>query len=237
MSSLSSLIISDTIIITSIGFTATALGNFLGRVVNILQPTDFKRFVFNTLAISLSGVVGRELSLNTVERRNNNKKPLIRYASLTLGVAGMTAALIQKIGFFRFNWTVSLFKENVFSVILTAGSLCFFDHYVLFPIKKNEVTQEEVDQSSKFIRDRVTNIDEYEIDVVPLFGGIINVIKKYSADMISSNRIGMENVEVELKEGYLKLKKQINIANRYGIQINLEEASRVIQYAESALEL
>jgi len=229
MSNLSSLIISDAIILTSIGFTAAAFGNFLGRAINVLQPTDFKRFVFNTISISLSGIIGRELSLNTVERRNNNKKPLIRYSSLTLGVAGMTAALIQKIGFFRFNWTVPLSKENVFPVVLTAGSICLFDHYVLFPIKKKEVTQEEVNQSSKFIEDRVTNIREYK----PLFGNVM----EYSADIISSKRIGMENVESELKEGYLKLKKQINIANRYGIQINLGWSNRAIQYAESALGL
>ena len=225
MSSLSSLVIADAIILTSISCSATALGHFFGRAVDVLQPTDLKRFAFSTLVISLSGIVGRELSLNIIERRNNNKKPLVRYISLTLGIAGMTAALTQKVSCFRFNWNGIPFKENIFSAAITAGSMCLFDHYMLFPIKKNEVTQEEVDQSVDYIYKRIN------FDIGKDYDG--SVVK--SAKIISSKGIGMENVESELKEGYLKLKKQTNIANRYGIQINITENNDVIQFSECAL--
>ena len=130
MSSLNRVVITDASLLTGIGFTATTLGHFLGRSVGVLQQTNFKYFVFSSLALGVSGVLGRELSLNVFERDQKNKKPFLRYASLSLGIAGMTAAATQKVSCFLFKWDGVPFKQNVFRAFLTAGSMCIFDYYL-----------------------------------------------------------------------------------------------------------
>jgi len=141
------LTLKDGAILSLVGVTAAVVSSHFGVIFNPISQVSLKKFVLSNLSICLTGFLGREIYMKTFEAGQHNKKPLVRYTSLGLGVT--IASLLQKnINMFRFIWEGTSFKQVAFRIALIAGSISIFDQFLLFPYYKNKVTQEKIEQST-----------------------------------------------------------------------------------------
>lgn len=208
---MSSLMITDGIRFSGIGFVATAIGCLAGRACGILKPWDIKTFSINVLAMSIAGTLGREFSLNTVEKDFDSKKPAIRYASLALGIAGMAAALTQKVSLGRFRWEGSSVEQISVIGTLVASSLSIYDHCILSPNNKRKAP-ESLEQAERLLKEfldsRMVIETEPIIDINPL-------------DLF--------------KDAFYKAQRAVTFANRYGVSTTGRPIIEMLQEAETYL--
>ena len=183
-----SLQLKDGLTLSFIGVMSVAVGSYFGMDFKPISKTEFKNFAFSTLSICLSGFVGREISMNKVETGQRNKNPLVRYTSLSLGVAG--AALIQNISRFRFIWEGASIKQVAFRVALTAGSMGIFDHFLLFPYYKNKVTQNKINRSITEVRTE-DGLSKLEDQVI--------IAKRYGSES------DLENIKEKIKRRLIEI--------------------------------
>ena len=214
------LIVRESVPLMGVSLSITALGTLMGRSCKLLPATDIKSFALSVLAINLSGIIGRELSLNSIEKEFDSKNPGIRYISLSLGVAGMAAALTSKVSLGRFIWNGVSNTEALAYGMLSASSLSIFDHYIWFPASKDEAQK---------------TLQRAEIE-----------LQEYLDDRITQKKVENEPVSVEagdwrrhfklvFKHVFNQAKHAVDMASRYGISTTGKPIIEMLQEAETYL--
>lgn len=213
---MSLLTIRDGTYLTGVGSISIALGNFMGRYFHLLPSTNIKTLAINILSMAFSGVAGRELSLSTVEKNTNSKKPGVRYLSLTLGIAGMAAALTRKVSLGRFEWEGSSLKEVGTYASLIASSMCVYDHLILFPKNRRQV-QQNLESSAQKLKEELDLHIKGKAYITDLVTEGIDFILVDKFPYIRSNRFSVSYIDLE--KALCNSETIINKAKRYGITV------------------
>jgi protein-S-isoprenylcysteine O-methyltransferase Ste14 len=193
------LIIRDGVPLTAAALAVTACAQLAGRTYSIFQFPSAKNFSFGVLAMSISGMIGRELAIGVSGKESFNKKSFCRFIGLSLGAAAAAAGLTQQVSLGRFSWIPVIPSRSGVFAILTAGSMTAIDHFKWFSYRQ-KLTQQKIPKAEE------------------------NLLRSFKGQIYSSG-IGLTCGDLTLEkvqfiDAFREAKRTIYMANRYGVEVS-----------------